>query len=227
MEHAGKKGKLLDQIDDSRSAPSTSRSKVKSPHKERENFRSTLVNVIMWVLPANQRVTSGKPWEVTLKIEAPRTSLVGASRPCYSEVSGRRENGRVWVYPVKYVSLLNGTTCKGAPASIWCQTSEQGPGGSSGCHHGGWERMWLPSTPMLSVQVTQWLLWCWGSPRVEQDLVWKGKQGEHAWPYPAWVSELSMETEEALMMPSLPRFHTALCRLFGALSFASFWLSGC
>ncbi|GAB1284962.1 Dynein, axonemal, heavy chain 7C [Apodemus speciosus] len=47
MEHAGKKGKLLDQIDDNRSAPSTSRSKVRSPHKERENFRSTLVNVIM------------------------------------------------------------------------------------------------------------------------------------------------------------------------------------
>eukprot|EP00073_Rattus_norvegicus_P038350 XP_008765373.1 PREDICTED: dynein heavy chain 7, axonemal isoform X2 [Rattus norvegicus] len=47
MEHFGKKGKLLDQIDDTRSAPSTSRSKVKSPHKERENFRSTLVNVIM------------------------------------------------------------------------------------------------------------------------------------------------------------------------------------
>ncbi|XP_013208919.1 dynein heavy chain 7, axonemal [Microtus ochrogaster] len=47
MEQYGKKGKLLDQVDDSRPGPSTSRSKAKSPHKERENFRSTLVNVIM------------------------------------------------------------------------------------------------------------------------------------------------------------------------------------
>ncbi|XP_051046156.1 dynein axonemal heavy chain 7 [Phodopus roborovskii] len=47
MEYFGRKGKLMDQIDDSRAGPSTSRSKVKSPHKERENFRSTLVNVIM------------------------------------------------------------------------------------------------------------------------------------------------------------------------------------
>lgn len=65
MEHFGKKGKLLDQIDDARSAPSTSRSKVKSPHKERENFRSTLVNVIMWVLQANQHVSPVSPWPVT------------------------------------------------------------------------------------------------------------------------------------------------------------------
>ncbi|XP_021010439.1 dynein heavy chain 7, axonemal-like, partial [Mus caroli] len=47
MEHYRRKGKLLDQIDDDRSAPSTSRSKVKSPQKERENLRSTLVKVIM------------------------------------------------------------------------------------------------------------------------------------------------------------------------------------
>ncbi|XP_022423000.1 dynein heavy chain 7, axonemal [Delphinapterus leucas] len=47
MERFGKKGKLLDQIDDSHAGPSTSKSKSKSPHKERENFRSTLVNVIM------------------------------------------------------------------------------------------------------------------------------------------------------------------------------------
>ncbi|XP_055472779.1 dynein axonemal heavy chain 7, partial [Psammomys obesus] len=52
IEHFGKKGKLLTQTEDSRagpstSRPSTSRPKVKSPHKERENFRSTLVNVIM------------------------------------------------------------------------------------------------------------------------------------------------------------------------------------
>jgi hypothetical protein len=45
MEHCQKKGKLLDQIDDDRSAPSTSRSKVKSPHKERENFKSTLPSI--------------------------------------------------------------------------------------------------------------------------------------------------------------------------------------
>ncbi|XP_046514011.1 dynein axonemal heavy chain 7 [Equus quagga] len=47
MEHVGKRGKLLDQVDDSCAGPSTSKSKSKSPHKERENFRSTLVNVIM------------------------------------------------------------------------------------------------------------------------------------------------------------------------------------
>uniref|UniRef100_A0AC11BAF2 Dynein axonemal heavy chain 7 n=1 Tax=Ovis aries TaxID=9940 RepID=A0AC11BAF2_SHEEP len=46
-ERFGKKGRLLDQIDDSRAGPSTSRGKSKSPHKERENFRSTLVNIIM------------------------------------------------------------------------------------------------------------------------------------------------------------------------------------
>nr|XP_012632402.1 dynein heavy chain 7, axonemal isoform X3 [Microcebus murinus] len=45
MEHVGKKRKLWDQVDDA--GPSTSKSKSKSPHKERENFRSTLVNVIM------------------------------------------------------------------------------------------------------------------------------------------------------------------------------------
>nr|XP_010946997.1 dynein axonemal heavy chain 7 isoform X1 [Camelus bactrianus]XP_045367940.1 dynein axonemal heavy chain 7 isoform X1 [Camelus bactrianus] len=47
VKYFGKKGKLLDQIDDSHAGPSTSKSKSKSPHKERENFRSTLVNVIM------------------------------------------------------------------------------------------------------------------------------------------------------------------------------------
>ncbi|XP_006082785.1 LOW QUALITY PROTEIN: dynein heavy chain 7, axonemal [Myotis lucifugus] len=47
MEQFGRKGTLLDQIDDSRAGPSTSKAKTKSPHKERENFRSTLVNVIM------------------------------------------------------------------------------------------------------------------------------------------------------------------------------------
>ncbi|XP_054113715.1 dynein axonemal heavy chain 7 isoform X7 [Callithrix jacchus] len=47
MERFGKKGKLPHQVDDSYSGPSTSKSKGKSPHKERENFRSTLVNVIM------------------------------------------------------------------------------------------------------------------------------------------------------------------------------------
>ncbi|XP_037706594.1 dynein heavy chain 7, axonemal isoform X3 [Choloepus didactylus] len=47
MELFGKKGRLLDQVDDSSPGPSTSKSKAKSPHKERENFRSTLVNVIM------------------------------------------------------------------------------------------------------------------------------------------------------------------------------------
>uniref|UniRef100_A0A8C9AMF6 Dynein axonemal heavy chain 7 n=1 Tax=Prolemur simus TaxID=1328070 RepID=A0A8C9AMF6_PROSS len=47
MEHFGKKGKLRDQVDDTSAGPSTSKSKGKSPHKERENFRSTLVNVIM------------------------------------------------------------------------------------------------------------------------------------------------------------------------------------
>ena len=46
-ERFGKKGRLLDQIDDSHAGPSTARGKSKSPHKERENFRSTLVNVIM------------------------------------------------------------------------------------------------------------------------------------------------------------------------------------
>ncbi|XP_035294723.1 dynein heavy chain 7, axonemal isoform X2 [Cricetulus griseus] len=47
IEQMGKKGKILDQIDDNRAGPSTSRARVKSPHKDRENFRSTLVNVIM------------------------------------------------------------------------------------------------------------------------------------------------------------------------------------
>uniref|UniRef100_A0A0D9RH02 Dynein axonemal heavy chain 7 n=1 Tax=Chlorocebus sabaeus TaxID=60711 RepID=A0A0D9RH02_CHLSB len=47
MERFGKKGKLSHQVDDSYTGPSTSKSKGKSPHKERENFRSTLVNVIM------------------------------------------------------------------------------------------------------------------------------------------------------------------------------------
>uniref|UniRef100_A0A2K6B1B9 Dynein axonemal heavy chain 7 n=1 Tax=Macaca nemestrina TaxID=9545 RepID=A0A2K6B1B9_MACNE len=47
MERFGKKGKLPHQVDDSYAGPSTSKSKGKSPHKERENFRSTLVNVIM------------------------------------------------------------------------------------------------------------------------------------------------------------------------------------
>ncbi|ELK27728.1 Dynein heavy chain 7, axonemal [Myotis davidii] len=47
MEHFGRKGTLLDQIDDSCAGPSTSKAKSKFPHKERENFRSTLVNVIM------------------------------------------------------------------------------------------------------------------------------------------------------------------------------------
>lgn len=47
MEHFGRKGTLLDQIDDSRPGPSTSKAKAKFPHKERETFRSTLVNVIM------------------------------------------------------------------------------------------------------------------------------------------------------------------------------------
>ncbi|KAI2526257.1 dynein axonemal heavy chain 7, partial [Homo sapiens] len=47
MERFGKKGKLPHQVDDSYVGPSTSKSKGKSPHKERENFRSTLVNVIM------------------------------------------------------------------------------------------------------------------------------------------------------------------------------------
>lgn len=47
IEHFGKKGKLLTQTEDSRAGPSTSKPKVKSSHKERENFRSTLVNVIM------------------------------------------------------------------------------------------------------------------------------------------------------------------------------------
>lgn len=47
MEHFGKKGKILDQMEDNYAGPSTSKSKSKFPHKERENFRSTLVNVIM------------------------------------------------------------------------------------------------------------------------------------------------------------------------------------
>ncbi|XP_021019235.1 dynein heavy chain 7, axonemal-like [Mus caroli] len=47
MEHFQQKGKRLYQIDDKRSVPSTSRAKVKSPQKERENFRSTLVKLIM------------------------------------------------------------------------------------------------------------------------------------------------------------------------------------
>uniref|UniRef100_A0ABI7Y3R0 EF-hand domain-containing protein n=1 Tax=Felis catus TaxID=9685 RepID=A0ABI7Y3R0_FELCA len=47
MEHFGKKGKILDQTEDNYAGPSTSKSKSKFPHKERENFRSTLVNVIM------------------------------------------------------------------------------------------------------------------------------------------------------------------------------------
>lgn len=47
MERFGKKDKLPHQVDDSYAGPSTSKSKGKSPHKERENFRSTLVNVIM------------------------------------------------------------------------------------------------------------------------------------------------------------------------------------
>ncbi|KAM6178382.1 dynein axonemal heavy chain 7 [Rhynchocyon petersi] len=47
MERFGKKRKMLDQTDDSYTGPSTSKSKGRSPHKERENFRSTLVNVIM------------------------------------------------------------------------------------------------------------------------------------------------------------------------------------
>lgn len=47
MEHLGKKGRILDQMEDSHAGPSTSKSKSKSPYKERENFRSTLVNVIM------------------------------------------------------------------------------------------------------------------------------------------------------------------------------------
>lgn len=46
-EYVGKKGTLLDQVEDSRAGPSTSKSKGKYPHKERENFRSTLVNIIM------------------------------------------------------------------------------------------------------------------------------------------------------------------------------------
>jgi dynein heavy chain len=58
MEYFQQKGKQLYQIDDKRSGPSTSRSKVKSPQKERENFRSTLVKLIMWVLQAKLHVTS-------------------------------------------------------------------------------------------------------------------------------------------------------------------------
>uniref|UniRef100_A0A673TQ36 Dynein axonemal heavy chain 7 n=1 Tax=Suricata suricatta TaxID=37032 RepID=A0A673TQ36_SURSU len=47
MEHFGKKGRILDQVEDSYAGPSTSKSKSKSPYKERENFRSALVNAIM------------------------------------------------------------------------------------------------------------------------------------------------------------------------------------
>uniref|UniRef100_A0A2K6F0V8 Dynein axonemal heavy chain 7 n=1 Tax=Propithecus coquereli TaxID=379532 RepID=A0A2K6F0V8_PROCO len=60
MEHFGKKGKLQDQVDDTYAGPSTSKSKGKSPHKQRENFRSTLVNVII-VVP--EQVTKwGSNW---------------------------------------------------------------------------------------------------------------------------------------------------------------------
>uniref|UniRef100_A0A8B9W6S6 Dynein axonemal heavy chain 7 n=1 Tax=Bos mutus grunniens TaxID=30521 RepID=A0A8B9W6S6_BOSMU len=62
-EHFGKKGRLLDQIDDSHAGPSTSRGKSKSPHKERENFRSTLVNVIM---QQDAALDSATPDESTL-----------------------------------------------------------------------------------------------------------------------------------------------------------------
>ncbi|XP_027444300.2 dynein heavy chain 7, axonemal isoform X2 [Zalophus californianus] len=47
LEHFGKKGKTVDQTEDSYAGPSTSKTKSKSLHKERENFRSTLVNIIM------------------------------------------------------------------------------------------------------------------------------------------------------------------------------------
>uniref|UniRef100_A0A452V4Q1 Dynein axonemal heavy chain 7 n=1 Tax=Ursus maritimus TaxID=29073 RepID=A0A452V4Q1_URSMA len=47
LEHFGKKSKIVDQIEDSYAGPSTSKTKNKSLHKERENFRSTLVNVLM------------------------------------------------------------------------------------------------------------------------------------------------------------------------------------
>lgn len=50
LEHFGKKSKILDQAEDSYAGPSTTKTKNKSLHKERENFRSTLVNVIMWVV---------------------------------------------------------------------------------------------------------------------------------------------------------------------------------
>nr|XP_051704293.1 dynein axonemal heavy chain 7 isoform X3 [Oryctolagus cuniculus] len=63
MENFGKKGKLLDQIDDGGVGPSTSKSKSKSPHKERENFRSTLVNVIM---QQDASLDSAEPDESTL-----------------------------------------------------------------------------------------------------------------------------------------------------------------
>ncbi|XP_019829809.2 dynein axonemal heavy chain 7 isoform X4 [Bos indicus] len=62
-ERFGKKGRLLDQIDDSHAGPSTSRGKSKSPHKERENFRSTLVNVIM---QQDAALDSATPDESTL-----------------------------------------------------------------------------------------------------------------------------------------------------------------
>ncbi|XP_044097135.1 dynein axonemal heavy chain 7 [Neovison vison] len=47
LEHFGKKSKIVDQAEDSYAGPSTTKTKNKSLHKERENFRSTLVNVIM------------------------------------------------------------------------------------------------------------------------------------------------------------------------------------
>lgn len=47
MEHFGKKGKIRDQNDDNYAGPPTLKARSKSLHKERENFRSTLVNVIM------------------------------------------------------------------------------------------------------------------------------------------------------------------------------------
>lgn len=47
LEHFGKKSKMVDQTEDSYAGPSTSKTKNKSLHKERENFRSTLVNVLM------------------------------------------------------------------------------------------------------------------------------------------------------------------------------------
>ncbi|XP_075385072.1 dynein axonemal heavy chain 7 [Tenrec ecaudatus] len=58
IEQFGKKRKIRDQTDDSYAAPSTSKSKGKSPHKERENFRSTLVNVIMQQDAGSDKATS-------------------------------------------------------------------------------------------------------------------------------------------------------------------------